>query len=129
VSIDEIDDRLKEWAFYFRDRRRLSSCGSAERLYRPHSEDYANEGWGDPPASPKAPQRRSILRAIQVNDALVQLPLVNRWALTYGFAYAHLPRFIVLRCMKKYAKKKLTWQEFLDAVELGKVRLWRVMSD
>ena len=128
MHLEEIDDRLKEWAVYFRDRSRLTTCGSAERLYKPHSDDYAIEGWGDLPPTPKAPQKRSLLRAIEVNDALVQIPLVNRWALTYGYAYAHLPRFLVLRAMKRRTSRRMNWREFLDSVDIGRVRIWRVLE-
>jgi len=129
LCLEEVDDRLKEWAVYFRNRTKLSTCGSAERLYKPHSDDYAVEGWGDPPPVPKSPQRRSLLRAIEVNEALVKIPLLNRWALTYGYAYGHLPRFIVLRAMKRHTRKRLTWKEFLDSVDIGKVRIWRVLNE
>ena len=129
MLLEEVDDRLKEWAHYFRDRARLSTCGSAERLYRPHSDDYAVEGWGDPPAVPKAPQKRNLLRAIEVNEALVKIPVVNRWALTYGFAYGHLPRFVLLRGMKRRTRRRMSWKEFLEAVDIGKVRVWRVLSE
>lgn len=129
MSFDEVEERLKEWAFYFRDKHTLSTCGSAERLYKPHSDDYSIEGWGDPPPVPKAPMKRSIRRAIEVNEALVKIPVLNRWAITYGYAYPYLPRFVILRCMKRHARARMTWREFLDAVELGKVRIWKVLGE
>lgn len=127
---EECDQRLREWADYHRDRRRYLRCGSAEGRFKPHSEDFAAEGWGDPESAPNrvvARPRDWILRAIETNQAIMQLQLVQRWALSYAYAYPNLPRFVVLRAMRKFTKRHLTWQQYLDQVDIGRLRLWALL--
>ena len=125
-SCEELDERLKEWAAYFKDRRRYSAIGSAEKKFQPHSEDYAKEGWGDPtppPATPARP-RNWVLRAIETNDAIMQLEPVQKWSITYAFAYPGLPRFVVLRVIKKFTGRRLTWNQYLEVVDIARMRVW-----
>ena len=126
---EEVDERLREWAAYFKDRQRYSSIGSAERKFKPHSDDYAKEGWGDPTPPPPTPAkpRNWVLRACQTNDAIMQLDPVHKWSLTYAFAYQNLPRFVVLRVIKKFTGRKMTWNAYLEAVDIGRMRLWTLL--
>jgi hypothetical protein len=123
---DEVDTRLREWGDYFRDRRRLARCGSAEGRFKPHSDDYAIEGWGEPGAVPQMPPRARdwVLRAIETNDAIMKLQLVQRWCVSYAFAYPNLPRFVVLRALKKFTQRRLSWQQYMDQVDIGRLRVW-----
>lgn len=123
---EEADQRLREWADYFRDRRRWLRCGSAEGRYKRFAGDPDPEGWGEPESAPRAPERPRdwVLRAIETNGVIVSLPRVQRWAVTYAYAYPNLPRFVVLRAMKKYAKRHLTWREYLDQADLARMKVW-----
>lgn len=123
---EECDERLREWASFFRDRRRWLRCGSLEGRYKRVAGEPDPEGWGDPESVPTKPPRPKdwILRAIETNEAIMQLQLVQRWCLTYAFAYPGLPRFVVLRALKKFTKRHLTWQAYLDQVDIGRLRVW-----
>lgn len=126
----ECDERLHEWSAYFKDRHKYSKAGSAEGNYQPHSDDFAIEGWGE--QSKSATQRRKkegwILRAIETNAAIVQLEPVPKWSVTYFFCYPALPRFVVLRCLKKFTKRPLTWKQYLEAVDMGRLRVWAILN-
>jgi hypothetical protein len=125
---EELDERLREWGAYFKDRRKYSPIGSAEKKFQPHSEDYAKEGWGDPvPPQPQIRQRDWVLRAIKTNEAIMQLEPVHKWSITYAFAYPGLPRFIVLRVIKKFTGRRLTWNQYLDAVDIARMRVWTLL--
>jgi hypothetical protein len=121
----EVDERLREWADYHRDRRRFMRCGSLEGRYkRVAGED--DEGWGEIESAPQATRARPrdwILRAIETNEALMKLQIVQRWALTYAYAYPGLPRFVVLRALKKFTRRHITWRQYLDQVDIGRIRL------
>lgn len=122
----EVDERLREWAAYHRDRRRWLRCGSAEGRYKRIAGEDDGEGWGDIESAPQvtvARPRDWILRAIETNAAIMQLQVVQRWALTYAYAYPSLPKFIVLRAIKKFTKRHLNWQAYLDQVDIARIRL------
>ena len=125
VDFSEIDDLLREWAFYFRDRRRLESCRSIEHRFKPHSDDFAQEGWGDQEAPP--PERKRLYiqaRAIKTHEALMQLPKIQKWALTYAYCYPGLPRGMVLRVMRKWVGKSVSWKVYVEQIEIGRFRLY-----
>ena len=65
----------------------------------------------------------SLLRAEKTQDAISRLDRIYRWALTYGYAYPGLPKFVVLRCMKKFTGRRLSWAAYLDAIDIGRMRL------
>ena len=128
--LDDIDDRLMEWAFFFRDRRRLEACRSIEHRYRRVSEDFAKEGWGDMEAAPVAPaQSYRVLRAIETHEAIRTLDIKYKWSLTYAFCYPGLNRWQVLRLMKKYTKRRFTWAQYLETVDLGRMRIQAVLRN
>lgn len=127
----EVDERLREWAAYHRDRHRWLRCGSAEGRYKRIAGEDDGEGWGDPESAPTvtvARPRDWILRAIETNVAIMGLQLVQRWAITYAYAYPGLPRFVVLRAIKKFTKRRLSWREYLDQVDIGRIRVWSTMA-
>lgn len=128
---DECDERLRLWGDYFRDRRRWLRCGSLEGHYRRRAGEDDGEGWGDVEAAPEALRARPrdwILQALETNDAIMQLQLVQRWAVTYAYAYPGLPKFVVLRALKKFTRRHLNWREYLDQVDIGRVRVWTTIS-
>ena len=129
VDLSEIDELLREWAYFFRDRRRLESCRSIEHRFKAHSDDFASEGWGDVEAPPPEKKRIYILaRAIQTHEALMQLPKMQKWALTYAYCYPTLPRGLVLRVMRKWVGKSVSWKVYLEQVEVGRFRVYACLK-
>ena len=123
---NDVDERLREWGSYFKDRRRYMRCGSAEGNYRRHADDPDPDGWGavERPVPTKPKERNWVLRAIKTNELILNLPIVQRWCVTYAFAYPGLPKFVVLRCIKKFSGRQLSWSAFLDQVDMGRLRVW-----
>jgi hypothetical protein len=120
----EMEDRLWAWARFFRDRHTLGKCGSAEGNYRLSSEDSEKEGWGTPAPPQIVPARSaSVLEAIQTNEEIMKLPAVQKWSITYHYCYPSLPRFVVLKCMRKFSGERLTWLKFQEQVDLARIRL------
>lgn len=123
---EAVDERLWEWGRYFRDRGRFETCGSAEKYFRAQSEDFAAEGWGEmEKAVPVRGTRPGhVLEAIRTNEVIMRLAPAQKWGLTYHFCYAGLPRFVILRCLKKWTKRRLTWKQYLEQIDLGRMRVW-----
>jgi hypothetical protein len=125
----EVDERLWAWGRHFRDRRSWTKCGSAEGNYKPHSDDYALEGWDAPTPPPVQPGRsRTVLEAIETNEAVMKLMPVQKWSLTYFFCYPHLPRFVILKALRKFAGRRLTWAQYLEQVDYGRMRIYTLLS-
>jgi hypothetical protein len=122
-EFSDIDERLREWAFFMRDRRRMESCRSIEHRYRPSSEDFAREGWGDDEAAPTAKPNFVLLRALETHEAVMQLSKIQKWSITYAYCYPGLPRGMVLRCMKKWVGRQINWKTFQEQVEIGRFRV------
>ena len=124
-DLESTDELLREWAHFFRDRKAFERCRSIEHRFRATSDDFAAEGWGDEEAAPSVRPARSysVLRASQTQDAIQELDRIYRWALTYGYCYPHLPRFVVLRCMRKFTGRRLNWQGFLGTLDVARFRL------
>lgn len=76
-------------------------------------------------AAPRTQPARSysLLRALQTHDAIQELDKQYKWALTYGFAYPSLPKFLVIRLMKKYTGRRLNWQSYLELLDIGRMRV------
>lgn len=122
----DLDDRLWSWGRHYRDRTNWGHCGSAEGNYKPHSDDYAKEGWGDAPPPQRIAQARSnsVLEAIRTNEAIIKLDKVQKWSVTYFFCYPTIPRFVVLKAIKRFTGRRLTWKAYLEQVDLARMRLW-----
>lgn len=128
-DLSEIDELLREWAFYFRDRRRQEKCRSIENRFTAHSEDFASEGWGDMEAAPR--ERRpmyALQRALRTHEALMSLPKMQKWALTYAYCYPSLTRGLVLRMMRKWVGKPVTWKLYQEQVEVGRFRVYACLK-
>lgn len=124
-DLDLTDELLREWGHFFRDRRQFERCRSIEHRFRATSEDFGPDGWGDEEAAPKTQPRGSysLRRALQTHDALQLLKPIQKWAVTYAFAYPGLPKFVVLRCMRKWTGRRLNWQGYLEQLDLGRFRV------
>jgi hypothetical protein len=129
-NLGDTDQRLREWGWFYRDRKSLNHCRSIEHRFRATSEDAAVEGWGDMDAAPSVNPGRSysVLRANQTHDAILELDRIYRWALTYAYCYPSLPRFIVLRCMRKFTGRRLNWRSYTEALEIGRFRLYTTIG-
>jgi len=126
-NLSEIEERLREWAFFMRDRRRLERCRSIEHRYRPTSEDFAREGWGDPDAAPSTKPAFFLNRALQTHEAVMKLPRIQKWTITYAYCYPHLPKGMVLRCVKKWVGKPVTWKLYCEQLEIGRYRVAAIL--
>lgn len=125
-DLPDIEERLREWARYFKDRRRVERCRSIEHRY---VRMPGEEGWGDEDAAPTSPRASvNVLRAIQTNDAIRSLPKVQAWVITYAYCYPALPRGMVLRCMKKWTGKPMNWKVFTEQVEIGRYRVAAILA-
>lgn len=126
-DLPDIEERLKEWAAQFRDRRRIERCRSIERRYQRKAGD--DDGWGDMEAAPAAPRLAiNVLRAIETHEAVMQLCSVQKWSITYAYCYPSLPRGMVLRCMKKWVGQRVTWKLYIEQVEIGRYRVAAILA-
>lgn len=125
----DLDDRLREWAFYFRDRKKLERCKSIEHRFQATSDDAEKEGWGEPsPPESRSNRLYSIRRALQTHDVIQQLDKKYKWVVTYGYAYPGLPRFVVLRALKRFTGARFTWNAYLDALGIGRMRVYAMLA-
>ena len=125
-DLEAVDERLREWAYYFRDRKSLERCRSIESRFKATSDDFSTEGWGDMDSAPsvRPGASYSLLRAVQTHEQIQALDKLYKWALTFGFCYPSQPRYLVLRFMKKYTGRRMTWTAFLEALDIARVRLY-----
>jgi len=54
----------------------------------------------------------------------MELPKVQRWSLTYFYCYPSLPRFRVLKMIKRWAGHSLSWKGYEEQVNLGRFRIY-----
>ena len=87
-----------------------------------------DEGWGDMDAAPSTPRMTiNILRAIETNDVVMQLNKVQKWSLTYAYMYPGLPKGMVLRVMKKWVGRPVSWKVFCEQLEIGRYRVAAIL--
>lgn len=128
-DLELVDELLREWAYFFRDRQKLNHCRSIEHRFRRSSDDADPDGWGDMDSTPKASPALCyrLPRALITHDAVQTLPKLNKWALTYGFCFPGLPKFVVLRCMKKWTGRRLNWQSYLEQLDVARFRMYTLL--
>lgn len=126
-SLEFTDDLLREWGRYFRDRRQFERCKSIEGRFRAMPEDYEREGWGEPGAPVVVPPI-NVLRVLKTHEAVMETPKLQRWCITYAYAYPGLPRFVVLRCMRKWTGRRLNWKTYMEALDVGRFRVHCTIS-
>jgi hypothetical protein len=113
VDVEHARERLREWAWFHRDRPRKGQAGSAERFWR------SPQCW-------EAPQPRpafSLLRAIETQGLLQRLPVPNHRALCFRYAYPFLPIGIPLRHLSRRLGYRVNAQVYADLVAIGEHRL------
>lgn len=125
-----VDERLREWGRCFRNKKQWQTCASIEKKFQPHSEDFATEGWGDIETAPSPPPLRAgaMLDAIETNQIVMGLDRVQKWTLTYHFCYPGLPRFVILKALKKHANRRLNWTQYREQVDLGRMRVYCALN-
>lgn len=126
---DIVDERLWEWAWAFKDRKRWERCRSIEHRFQATSDDFAAEGWGDTESAPQSRPERlySLRRAIETHELIQQLDRKYRWAITYGYCYPSLPKYVVTRLMKKYTGTRMSWNAFLEILDIGRMRVYALL--
>lgn len=123
----DIDERLWEWACYFRDYRPTGRCASLEGRYQRHSDDLSEDVSEEAREAPKPPRPRNwVLRALEIHEVIQTLDRKYRWALTYAYCYPSLQQYVVLRCMKKYTGRRLSWKDYWELVEIARMRVWTI---
>jgi hypothetical protein len=118
----EADVLLREWAFYFRDRRgQRGTCWSLEGKYRKRGDEIGEDAWDSAPRDP-APET-SLLRALATHEVVKAMPLRSKWSVTYHFCYPHLERWQVLMFLKRWLGYRVSWKEHEEAVDFGRIRV------
>lgn len=127
---EDLDDRLWEWAYFFRNRKKLETCKSIEGRFQAHSDDFAKEGWGDVESAPVVGPAKSyrLPRANETNDAIQTLDKKYKWALTYWYCYPGLQKHVTLRLMKKYAGRWMKWIDYLEVKDIGRIRVYALLT-
>lgn len=130
LNLNWVDERLREWGWYFRDRRNKGRCLSMESRFKPHSEDFSAEGWGDMESAPSVRSGASyrVLRALETHEAVQELDRIYKWSLTYAYCYPGLPKFVVLKAMRKFTGRRLNWTAYLTALDIARCRVHTAIS-
>ena len=128
-NLEFADEYLREWAFFYRDHKRRNHCKSIEHRYKRVSDDFAKEGWGDDEAAPESRPERAyrLLRAVLTHQAIMQTSKSHRWILTYAYCYPSLPKFVVLRAIKKWTGRRLTWKDFGEQLDIARMRIYTLL--
>jgi hypothetical protein len=125
----ELDERLEEWARYFKDRHHYSRCASIEGRFNPHAPGSWDSGWGDPGAPSAIRPEVKLSRVLQTHACVMGLPKPDyKWAITYAYCYPHLEKWLVLKCLKKYTGRRSTWNQYLELLEIGRMRIWGALQ-
>jgi len=125
---NELEERLKEWSRYFKDRRRFSRCASIEGRFNPHAPGSWDAGWGDPEAVPEYLPPIVLPRVLRTHACVQSLQKPGKWSITLGYCYPGLQRYQVLKILKKYTGCRFTWNRYLDELDMAKMRVWACIS-
>ena len=123
----ELDDRLREWAWHFKDRHfRQQTCASGEKHFKATSDDFGPDGWGDEESAPRTvlPPSWTVRRALETHEHIRRLDKLYAWVLTYAYCYPHLDKYRVLAAIRHRTRRRLSWGAFLDTVDIARVRMW-----
>jgi hypothetical protein len=128
---DELDERLKAWARYFKDRHKYERCKSLEGHFEAASPGSWDEGWGSQdeiPPQPVAPAL-DLHSVLATHAAVMELDKQHKWAVTYGYCYPGMERWRVLKFIRKYTGHRLTWKEYLETLDIARIRVWARVSN
>lgn len=129
----EFEDLLVEWSRYYKDRRSLTKCGSIEKLYNRNMPGARDSGWGDPGAPEPTVAPVVVPRAIRTNEAIVGLGSdsmgrLYKWCITYHYCFPGLDRSRILRSLKKFSGRRLTWKQYGEALDIARMRVWTLLN-
>jgi len=113
ADVEEARERLREWAYYFKDKRHRIRAGSAEGAWR------SPQIWDPPEARPV----RYLVRALHTWSILLAIPRLQYRALTFWYAHPEQQLFVVLRTLSRYAGHRVTKKEFTELVQIGEFRV------
>jgi hypothetical protein len=123
----ELDELLQEWGRYFRDKRLYQRCMSIEGRYDRFAPGSWDSGWGDPGAPQAILPPVVVSRVLRTHECVQRLPKPSKWAITYGYCYPNMERYKVLKFLRKWTGRKLTWNEYLDTLDIGRMRIWAML--
>jgi len=118
IDLEHARERLREWAWFFRDRARKSMCGSAEKAWR------SPQCWEAPAPRPAFSQ----LRAIETQALLQRIPVPNHRALCWRYAYPFLPLGIPLRNLSRRLGYRVSLRQYEELVAIGEYRLTALLN-
>lgn len=113
ADVEEARARLREWAYYYRDRPIKGKAGSAEGNWR------SPQIWEAQKPKPVV----SLLRAIETQGLLQELPIPNHRALCWRFCYPWIPLGVPLRHLSRRLGYRVNLKEYDFLVERGEYRL------
>ncbi len=117
LDLEEARDRLREWAFYFRDVRRKGKAGSAEGNWR------SPQVWETPKPRPAFDLRR----ALHTWELIRALPSPGYRVLTARYCYPFVPIHLTLRLLSRrvhpFTHKRITLKEYEELVAIAEHRL------
>ena len=128
----ELEERLIEWSRYFKDRHKYSRCASLEGNFNPYAKGAWDTGWGDPGAPTEVLPDVVVPRAIQTNEAILSLGSdslgkIYKWTITYHYCFPGLERWRILKALKKYSGRRLTWDKYSECLDIARVRVWTLI--
>ena len=113
----DFEARMKEWGRYFGDRRRLQTCGSAEKNYKRRSDD--------PDYEPVLVRDEFMLkRVLATHEAIQAEDRSSKWALTLNYCYRQMQRGHLLGVMRKMTGRRLGWYSYLDLLDSARIRVY-----
>ena len=123
---EELDERLREWARFFKDRHHWERVKSLEGRFEAHSPGSWDEGWGSKDEIPPQPLAPAVElpRVLQTHQAVMELDKAGRWKVTYAYCYPHLERWQVLKFLRKYTGHRYTWNQYMDGLDIARMRVW-----
>jgi hypothetical protein len=122
---EELDERLREWARYFKDRRRYTRCQSIEGRFNPFAPGSWDAGWGDPGAPQGVLPAIVLPRVLRTHACVMGLPeRSQRWAVTLRYCYPGLERFQILKIIRKYSGKRQSWKRHEEDLDIARMRVW-----
>lgn len=124
IELPELDERLREWSSYFKDRHRFNRCKSIEGRFNPFAPGSWDSGWGDPGAPQTILPEVKLPRVLQTHACVQSLQKPYKWAITYAYCYPSLERWMTLKLMKKYTGRRFSWKVYLETVDLARMRVW-----
>ena len=113
-DVEEARRRLREWAYFFRDRATKNRTWSAEGAWR------SPQCWEAEKPRP-AYDLRSAVATLQILKT--QIPKPNFRALTWRYCYPFLPLGIPLRSLSRRLGHRVNLKEYEELILFGEYRL------